>query len=68
MTASSIAANVIFSAGWIAVAAAAVYSRRTKAARQEQAKPDAVPPLETRSAPLPSQHTAGAWTNDRLSH
>lgn len=37
MTGSEFAANVIFSAGWVAVGAAAMYSRRRKAARQPEA-------------------------------
>jgi hypothetical protein len=38
MTGSEFAANVIFAAGWVAVGAAAMYTRRRNAARQAEAE------------------------------
>jgi hypothetical protein len=67
MTASMIAANVIFSAGWVAVGAAAVYTRRRKAAREAEAqtgRADAVPAETWAPAAPRNPHLETIWTSD----
>ena len=67
MTASMIAANVIFSAGWVAVGAAAVYTRHRKAAREAEAqtgRADAVPPETWAPAAPRNPHLETIWTSD----
>ena len=67
MTASMIAANVIFSAGWVAVGAAAVYTRHRKAAREAEAQTGqaAAAPEEMRAPAAPrNPHLETIWTSD----
>jgi hypothetical protein len=67
MTAEMIAANVIFSAGWVAVGAAAVYTRHRKAAREAEAQTGrvAAAPGETWAPAAPrSPQQETIWTSD----
>ena len=65
MTASTIAANVIFSAGWVAVGAAALYSRHRRAAREAGAERTTAAPAEAQPAAEPRRPQLEAtWAGD----
>jgi hypothetical protein len=65
MTGSEFAANVIFSAGWVAVGVAAVYTRRRKAARDAEAEAGRVAePLPLVSAAPGAPHLEAIWSSD----
>ncbi len=65
MSGSEIAANMIFSAGWVAVGTAAFYARRKRAAREAEAeRPAAVPEKARVHAASTDPRLEAVWASD----